>query len=133
MNDLETVDEINQTQFHYNSNPVQDSKNNRHNTFQRSFFTYSTIPNFIKCMELFTFFVLVISGSIKLVNVEHIITITSSYIYIILFIVLLYNVIDVDILVGVRENNIDRLLSNIFCVIEKRWEGYTQRITIFYD
>jgi hypothetical protein len=47
--------------------------------------------------------------------------------------VLLYNVIDVDILVGVRENNIDRLLSNIFCVIEKRWEGYTQRITIFYD
>ena len=82
-------------------------------------------------MELITFFILVISGSIKLVDVEHIIAITSSWIYIILFIVLLYNVIDVDILVGVRENNIDRLLSNIFCVIEKKVGGIYPKNTNF--
>ena len=67
-------------------------------------------------MELLTFVILILSGTIKLSVVEQIITIISIGVYIILFCVLIYNVIDLVIVIGVRENDIELLLSinNIF-------------------
>ena len=62
-------------------------------------------------MELLTFVILILSGTIKLSVVEQIITIISIGVYIILFCVLIYNVIDLVIVIGVRENDIELLLS----------------------
>ena len=62
-------------------------------------------------MELLTFVILILSGTIKLSVVEQVITIISIGVYIILFCVLIYNVIDLVIVIGVRENDIELLLS----------------------
>ena len=62
-------------------------------------------------MELLTFVILILSGTIKLSVVEQIITIISIGVYSILFCVLIYNVIDLVIVIGVRENDIELLLS----------------------
>ena len=116
INYSQTSDVINEQRLAGDLNTTQSTSNIETDNSNYNFITYSTLPNIIKFMELLTFVILILSGTIKLSVVEQIITIISIGVYIILFYVLIYNVIDLVIVIGVRENDIELLLSinNIF-------------------